>query len=288
MKIDKTVETAHTGNLKNKGITLIALVITIIILLILAGITIVLLTENGLFGKTKIAKQKTRYEAAKEAVNLKLMEIQVNCEENDKVYNIKEIEEGMKLAEDITIERYYNTETAKIKNEIEENLINLEGIVVSVDEYLEYKFLIGEEGQIVGVLEGEVTDETSKEEFVNIEEFEAKAFSSADTTATDSIQYSYEKKRIESNKMQLSITIKDEENGLNKIKYPNGDVLNCNGENQIGIDYIIECGVEYTFEITSNNGYVKEVKIYEITQPFEITMSDNNGTYNVDWKIINR
>lgn len=36
---------------KNKGITLIALVITIIILLILAGITISQLAENGLFNK---------------------------------------------------------------------------------------------------------------------------------------------------------------------------------------------------------------------------------------------
>lgn len=44
---------------KNKGITLIALVITIIILLILAGITIGHLTNNGLFEKVKLAKQKT-------------------------------------------------------------------------------------------------------------------------------------------------------------------------------------------------------------------------------------
>ena len=43
---------------KNKGITLVALVITIIILLILAGISIVVLSQNGLFEKTKLAKEK--------------------------------------------------------------------------------------------------------------------------------------------------------------------------------------------------------------------------------------
>lgn len=43
----------------NRGITLIALVITIIILLILAGITIAKLTENGLFEKAQQAKQKS-------------------------------------------------------------------------------------------------------------------------------------------------------------------------------------------------------------------------------------
>ncbi len=42
----------------NKGITLIALVITIIILLILAGVTIAQLTGNGLFEKAKLAKEK--------------------------------------------------------------------------------------------------------------------------------------------------------------------------------------------------------------------------------------
>ena len=44
---------------KQKGITLIALVITIIILLILAGISIASLTQTGLFKKAKEAKQNT-------------------------------------------------------------------------------------------------------------------------------------------------------------------------------------------------------------------------------------
>ena len=44
---------------KNKGITLVALVITIIILLILAGISISALTNTGIFGKAKDAKQKS-------------------------------------------------------------------------------------------------------------------------------------------------------------------------------------------------------------------------------------
>ena len=42
-----------------KAITLVALVITIIILLILAGIAINSLTENGLFEKAKLAKERS-------------------------------------------------------------------------------------------------------------------------------------------------------------------------------------------------------------------------------------
>ena len=41
----------------NKGITLVALVITIIILLILAGISISALTNTGIFQKAKDAKK---------------------------------------------------------------------------------------------------------------------------------------------------------------------------------------------------------------------------------------
>ena len=48
----------------NQGITLVALVITIIILLILAGISISALTQTGLFSRAKkcrtIVKRKTR------------------------------------------------------------------------------------------------------------------------------------------------------------------------------------------------------------------------------------
>ena len=56
---------------KNKGITLIALVVTIIVLLILAGISIVMLTgQNGILNRAVEAKEKT--EVAQEEENEKL------------------------------------------------------------------------------------------------------------------------------------------------------------------------------------------------------------------------
>ena len=42
---------------KNKGITLVGLVVTIVVLLILAGISISALTNTGIFQKAKDAKQ---------------------------------------------------------------------------------------------------------------------------------------------------------------------------------------------------------------------------------------
>ncbi len=52
---------------KTKGITLIALVITIIILLILAGVTIATLTgENGILTKAQKAKEQTEIASQEE------------------------------------------------------------------------------------------------------------------------------------------------------------------------------------------------------------------------------
>lgn len=46
---------------KNKGITLIALIVTIIILMILAGVVVATITgNNGILNKAKFAKYKER------------------------------------------------------------------------------------------------------------------------------------------------------------------------------------------------------------------------------------
>ena len=91
------------------GITLVALVVTIIILLILTGISIQAITNTGLFRKANNTKSLSRYSAAKETVNLKLMEIETNCYAINKEYNIKEISTGMKEADNIMIEKYLYT-----------------------------------------------------------------------------------------------------------------------------------------------------------------------------------
>ena len=59
----------------NNAITLIALIVTVIILLILAGITLnMVIGENGLFGKANIAKEETNKSTATEKVKLKILE----------------------------------------------------------------------------------------------------------------------------------------------------------------------------------------------------------------------
>ena len=61
-----------------KGITLVALVITIIILLILAGISISTLTNTGIFGKAKEAKEKSEAEEKQQSKTLDSYEKELN------------------------------------------------------------------------------------------------------------------------------------------------------------------------------------------------------------------
>ena len=56
---------------KTSGITLIALVVTIVVLLILAGITISLVfSENGIISKSKNAKEQTEISKVREQLEL--------------------------------------------------------------------------------------------------------------------------------------------------------------------------------------------------------------------------
>ena len=71
---------------KSKGITLIALVITIIILLILAGISISALTNQGLFKNAKVAQKATEKAEAEQGQRLNEYEDEINkyLSNNDK------------------------------------------------------------------------------------------------------------------------------------------------------------------------------------------------------------
>ena len=62
---------------KQRGITLLALVITIIIMLILAGVTINAMTgDNGLLSRAKQAKTEQLKAQAEESIKTAIMEIQ--------------------------------------------------------------------------------------------------------------------------------------------------------------------------------------------------------------------
>ena len=92
MNYKKLGENKMAKTKEEKGITLIALVITVIVLLILAGVCIAMLTgNNGILTQAKKAKQETSDSAQKEKEDLIKLEMLAN---NSKV-NIPNLKEGM-------------------------------------------------------------------------------------------------------------------------------------------------------------------------------------------------
>lgn len=75
-----------------KGITLIALVITIIVLIILAGVAINLsIGENGIFSKSIQAREQYKMAEAKEELELAILEIQTEHAENNTELTLDEM-----------------------------------------------------------------------------------------------------------------------------------------------------------------------------------------------------
>ena len=127
---------------ENKGITLIALVVTIIVLLILAGISISMLTgENGILTRAQTAKTKT--EESQKDENEKLQELEDVINEIDTVV-LKQGEKATKTQKNNYIDQYGNKATIpegfKVsKNPIEDD-IN-EGLVIEDDKENEFVWI---------------------------------------------------------------------------------------------------------------------------------------------------
>ena len=70
----------------NKGITLVALVVTIVVLLILAGVSInLVLGENGLITKATRAREEYKKAAYFEELNLDILDEQTRKSNNSKI-----------------------------------------------------------------------------------------------------------------------------------------------------------------------------------------------------------
>lgn len=117
---DKNIEKLANCN----AITLISLVITIIILIILAGVGINLsIGENGIFNRAKQAKMQYEKSAAKEKLEIVLLEASIQKEENIE-YNKEEF----------------------LNNMLEQNDIKVSGDLITVDNHI---FLIDRDKLII-------------------------------------------------------------------------------------------------------------------------------------------
>ena len=246
----------------NRGITLIALVITIIILLILSSVTIATLTgENGLFARTKQAKLISNYTSAKEVIDLKLMEIKSEFINED--YKITDIFSKIAETSNIVIDNYYTSETAMVKEGIESDvskITNLSGILVYVKQYPEYIFLIGKTGTIDGILD--------KNEIVQLEDFEKIVLGKKDNENTEKIKNGFIPKinKVNKNRIEVSVESKnfDFEGKVQRYEYHIGNNKYESEENKYEITNL-ENDKEYPLYIivyNENGNYIQSRTVY--------------------------
>ena len=157
-----------------KGITLIALIITIIILLILAGVTINEIRNNGLFSKVINSKEETLKSQSLEELKLKVSEIQV---ERIGQASLKDI--AISLKNDTENKYIVSVDSDSNENSEDEQFENINKIYVI---YKNYKFIIDNNFEISSIKKidnetGEKPKYGEKIEFYytgNYQEYEVK------------------------------------------------------------------------------------------------------------------
>lgn len=191
----------------NKAITLVALVITIILLLILAGITITQLTGSGLFEKAKMAKIYSREAEAEEQISIEILRIQTDKEGTCTIQEIYDDFSSIKNEKIDVIQ--VNTETLD-NNKIKE-------IIVIVKGYEEFSFTIGEDLSIKEICEIAKKDwkgETLEDMYSNLENSLAININSGKLTEGTTISVNAKQlSKIKKIEIQIGdITVYKEEN----------------------------------------------------------------------------
>lgn len=206
---------------KTDAITLIALVVTVSVLLILSGITIMALTgENGLINKIKIVKEKHSESETEEKLKLKIMKLQTDIvEKEERQAVLEDLNNWTNLESD-----YYDYEITSVTDSQENTnkLVDIDGYIFEVDENL----------NIIGIID-------------------ANLISKTETT--------YQINSIDGDVMQVTIKIKNS-SGIEKVINPLGkEIVPQTDKTQIGIDYEIVSGNNYTFKVkVSGSDEIKE------------------------------
>lgn len=224
---------------KNKGITLMALIVTIIILLILAGISIISLNgNNGLITKSKQAKEKYSISQAKEKLTTKLMQLQTEMI-NDEGRNAK-LDDINKLIDSNS--KYYDKEIEDVKDKEENKLVKMSGYYFEVDSKL----------NILG----------------NIDDSE---LSVTETT--------YKVNSINGNIMNVTINIKNKIGIQKVIKPDNSEITPVGTKEEISIDYDVEDGKEYKFKVqlVGNNEQKEYTLKANLNAKPEIKQNESNA-----------
>ena len=153
LKIEKDNKTGRRGRRplqmpkSNFGITLIALIITIIVLLILAGVTLnMVMGENGIFGKANNAKNKTEVAQYEEELRMCVLEIQADEATNGTTFGIDTIRKN--LVE--KVKELENTEEIEITSP--EGNATIEGTYKGYEYKIDEKYVVHIGDKATGII----------------------------------------------------------------------------------------------------------------------------------------
>ena len=155
--------------MKNKGVTLIALAVTIVVMLILAGVTISVLNgENGIVKQAQKAKEESKIKELKEKVRIDIAGKRVeNINGELRVSVLKEILD--KYFDNVPVESQITSETElKAKEEYGKYEMKISDIDVGEITYeTSYTIFKDVNGEQVPIPEGYIVSENSDENIVN-------------------------------------------------------------------------------------------------------------------------
>ena len=231
---------------KDKGITLVAMVITVIVLLLLAGIAIATLGgENGIFEKVKQAKKAQIESEMKEQLTMVLQELQIE-------------KQGNATLDDVTQDWANKIISTEYNPQLKEDASYNGKLMIMTKDKITGKFMIDQNLNITSI---EYNTGSVEVEYTTISRTDNKV--RINIVVTDNIN---------------GIKQIDYPEG-NPLKVVSGV------EKKISIDYDVELGVEYKFVITSGDGSKTEkiIKIddyfYNVTKTIgDGATIDNNAT----------
>lgn len=106
------------------------------------------------------------------------------------------------------------------------------------------------------------------------------------------LNLTYEILTRDGDNVHILIKITDMENGIKQVHCPNGQIIDCTSEKirtQLGIDYVVELGKSYEFNLISNSGEEKQEIIliedyyhtvtYKLSKEIEISNTENVVAY---------
>ena len=254
---------------KEKGITLIALVITIILLLILTGVVVKTITgENGLIKHTQVAKEKYEIEEAKEQINIVIVGLEMEkIAKNQQGPTIEEILD--KLYKDKIIKGDYGIDEKGQKVEV----ITEKGYIIEISKDENGKYNVEEKGKIKEDIE------KAKEPIVELS------------------LASYEENQQE---VTILVKAKEEQYGIKKIQLidaKTGKITQTKtyeeGTKQVeNVEFTVSENGVYKIKVISNAPKEKteEIEITQIVETLEIEIEANTNEWtnqniklNIKW-----